>query len=369
MSISVLHVISTLRRHGAARQLALLAAGLPAERFESRVVVLGRTGPVAEALEASSVAVDALDRRWTFDPLAVWRLGRVVRRIRPAVVHAWDPDANLYACLAARRGRVPWIASLLRLEARKDRFDPAAWRWAVRRAERVVVNSDAVGKLAASRGLPPERLLVIPAAAPSPAAGGMTRRQLLIELGLPEEARLLAVVGTLELHKRIPDAIWAADLLKVIRGDAHLLVVGDGPQRQRLERFRDLVLIRDKVHFLGERGDVDVILPHVDVLLSPGEDERHPTAVLEAMAAGVPVVAADGPAMRELVEPDQTGYLVRAGDRAGLARWANVLLDDAAAARRLGEAARCRAAERFRLDVMLDRHAALYYELRRRNSP
>ena len=117
------------------------------------------------------------------------------------------------------------------------------------------------------------------------------------------------------------DAIWAADLLKVIRDDVHLLVIGDGPQRDRLRRYRDQVRIGDKVHFLGERGDVPRLLPHFDVLWSTSGYEGQSNVILEAMAAGVPVVATDIPGTRELVISDTTGYLVPVGDRAGFAKY------------------------------------------------
>ena len=148
-----------------------------------------------------------------------------------------------------------------------------------------------------------------------------TRRQLLAELELPEDSRLIGLVGRLWPQKRVKDAIWAADLLKVIRDDVHLLVIGDGPQRDRLRRFRDQCQIRDKVHFLGERGDVPRLLPHFDVLWSTSGYEGQSNVILEAMAAGVPVVATDIPGTRELVVPDVTGYLVPVGDRAAFAKY------------------------------------------------
>ena len=141
------------------------------------------------------------------------------------------------------------------------------------------------------------------------------------------------------------DAIWAADLLKVIRDDVHLLIFGDGPQRDRLLRFREQVVIGDKVHFLGQRNDLAHWLPHFDVLWSTSGYEGQSNAILEAMAAGVPVVATDIPGTRELVVPGETGFLVRVGHRAGFARWTNQLLDDAALAGRMGQTGRERAAQ------------------------
>ena len=134
--------------------------------------------------------------------------------------------------------------------------------------------------------------------------------------------------------ERLKDAIWAADLLKVIRSDVHLLIFGDGPHRDRLLQFRDQVLIRDKVHFLGQPSDAAEAMAHLDVLWSAGGTGESAAAVLAAMAAGVPVVAADTPAMRELIAPGQTGCLFRLGQRAGLAAATQQLLESPEAARR-----------------------------------
>ena len=186
---------------------------------------------------------------------------------------------------------------------------------------------------------------------------------MLAKLRLPERSRLVGVVGRLERRKRIKDAIWAADLLKVIRDDVHLLMIGDGPHRERLIRFRDQAVIRDKVHFLGPRGDVPQWLPHLDVLWSASACEGQSSAILEAMAAGVPVVATDIPGTRDLVVPEVTGVLVRLGHRAGLVQWTNHLLDHPELARRLGEAGRQRAMREFSADKMIRCYAELYREM------
>ncbi len=197
----------------------------------------------------------------------------------------------------------------------------------------MVVNSEGVRDFYVRHGTPAERVRVIPNGVAMPDPPATTRRQLLAELGLPERSRLIGLVGRLWPQKRVKDAIWAADLLKVIRDDVHLLVIGDGPQRDRLRRFRDQVRIRDKVHFLGERGDVPRLMPHFDVLWSTSGYEGQSNAILEAMAAGVPVVATDIPGTRELVLPGVTGYLVPVGDRAAFAKYTERLLNDPAAGR------------------------------------
>jgi glycosyltransferase involved in cell wall biosynthesis len=227
----------------------------------------------------------------------------------------------------------------------------------------VVVNSEGVRDFYVRHGTPAEQVRVIANGVALPAPPAATRRQMLAELELPAGSRLIALIGRLWPQKRVKDAIWAADLLKVIRDDVHLLVIGDGPQRDRLHRYRDQCLIRDKVHFLGERGDVPQILPHCDVLWSTSGYEGQSNVILEAMAAGVPIVATDIPGTRELIASGVTGCLVRVGDRASLAKWTERLLNDAALAGRLAAAARQRVQSEFSVEKMVERHAELYREL------
>jgi glycosyltransferase involved in cell wall biosynthesis len=158
-------------------------------------------------------------------------------------------------------------------------------------------------------------------------------------------------------------------LLKVARDDSHLLIIGDGPQRWRLQRYRDQVQIADRVHFLGERSDVAGLMPHFDCLWLGSQYEGQSNAVLEAMAAGVPVVATDIAGNRDLVVHGQTGFLVPVGDRAGFARWTHRLLEDADLAHRCGAAAAARVRDEFSVKKMIQRHVALYEELLGQSAP
>ncbi len=343
---------------------AIFITGLPREQFDVHVCALTRGGPCQAELHQAGVPVSVIGKRWRADPQAFWRLVRHVARLKPDLVHTWLFAANAYGYAAARACGVRRVIAAQRCvdpwkgwtELSVDRF--LAWH-----CDCMVANSAGVRDFYVDCGLPAERIRVVPnGVAPAPATDA-SRGQILAELGLPEHSRLVGLVGRLWPQKRVKDAIWAADLLKVIRDDVHLVVIGDGPHRDRLVRFRQQVEIEDKVHFLGHRNDVAHWMPHFDVLWSTSGYEGQSNAVLEAMAAGVPVVATDIAGTRDLVVHGQTGFLVALGHRAGFARWTNQLLDDAALARRLGQAARGRASSEFSVETMVSRYVELYREM------
>jgi len=363
--IRLLLIIPTLVRGGAEKQLALLARSLARDEFDVHVAILTHTGPLESDLTSAGIPVTVIGKRWKFDPLCYWRLRQHIAALRPDIVHTWLFAANAYGRQAAISAGVRHIVAGERC------VDPwkAGWQLTIDRAlagwtERIVTNSTGVKDFYVSHGLPAEKFVIIPnGIAPTPVSNAVTRAQLLAELNLPSSARLLGAVGRLWPQKRVKDLIWAADLLKTTRDDAHLLIVGDGPQRSRLERYRDQSLITERVHFLGERNDVPRLMQHFDVLWLGSEYEGQSNAILEAMTAAVPVIATDIPGNRDLIVDDVTGYLVPLGDRFEFTRRTHWLLDDEALRTRMGEAGRQRVLTEFTVEQMVTRHAALYREL------
>jgi len=317
----ILQIIPSLDQAGAEKQLVLLAASLARDEFDVHVCALTRGGPLASSLAEAGIPCTIIGKRWRLDPMAYSRLRRHVNCLRPDLVQTWMFAAYAYGRAAALACGVRRIVACERcVDPWKGDLQLAIDRLLARRTDRIVANSPAVRDFYVDHGLPAERFEIIPNGVPESQPSTRERGQLLAELGLPADARLVGLVGRLWRQKRIKDAIWALDLLKVVRGDVHLLILGDGPQRDRLRRYRDQVRIRDKVHLLGHRDDALDLLPHFDVLLSTSGYEGHSHAILEAMAAGVPVVATDIPGTRDLVVHGQTGLLAPPGARTALAQ-------------------------------------------------
>lgn len=366
VSQRIVQIIPTLVRGGAEKQLVLLARGLAREAYDVQVITLTAGGPLAADLAEANIPVTAIDKRWKLDPTAFSRLVGELRRLRPALVHTWLFAANAYGRAAALRAGVPHIVGAERcVDLWKSWHELAIDRYLARRTDRVVVNSSGVRDFYKVNGIAAEKFVVIPNGVPAARESNVSRAELLEELKLPSHAKLIAAVGRLWPQKRIKDLIWAADVLKVIRDDLHLLIIGDGPLADRLRRFRRMCHIEDRVHFLGQRNDVPRLMPHFDVLWLGSAYEGQPNSVMEAMSAGVPVVATDIPGTRDLVLHDETGFLVPVGDRAAFARYTERILNDADLARRLGAAARERMLREFSVERMVERHVALYRELLR----
>jgi glycosyltransferase involved in cell wall biosynthesis len=151
---------------------------------------------------------------------------------------------------------------------------------------------------------------------------------------------------------------------------AETLIVGEGPDRPRLEQEIRALGVTERVRLVGERYDVPQLLAEADVFALSSASEGMPVSVLEAMAAGLPVVSSRVGGVPELVVDGETGILVRPGDASALAAALSSLIADPAERRRLGAAGRARAEERFDLEPFRRAHVELYSrELARRGLP
>ncbi len=365
MTARIVHIAAAGGPLAAVKQLAQVISRLGGDEFEMHVCAVAPRRANFTELAALGQRLTIIEGRTPNDPAAWWQLRKHLHALRPSVAHAWDAAATP-GRLAALASGVPHIVASLRHGSVL-----CGWRrrLAARRllayTDAVLVNSQWLADFARAQGLPAARLRLVrdgvEPLAPLPHLAESCAA-LLAELGLPAGARLIGSVAKLTLASRIKDLIWAADLLKVIRADVHLLVVGDGPQRAILERFRRQCHIDDKVHFLGPRrprADPAAVRP----VLAGRRRGGLRGSLVEAMAAGIPVVVGDAPGCGELVVDGENGFLVPLGDRAGLARAANRLLDNGDLAQRLGEAARARVAADFSVAAMVAAHAALYREL------
>jgi glycosyltransferase involved in cell wall biosynthesis len=353
---NILHLISHLDGYGTAGQLRKLAGEQLADGRRPSIVALRANRQVLTAWERAGLQCRVLQRRWRFDPFAAWRLAEQLLRDRPDVIHAWDVGAVNFAAVARLRvARVPLVATLLRA--------PPTTYWLSGQVDRLAVGSEKLSREYADRGIAAEKLVVAPPAICGVSESSPKRQQMLAGLGLPEDAQVIALAGPLTRAKRIDEAIWCFALVRALNERAVLLIFGDGPERQRLERFTRLVSDPAMVKFLGYRDNLRPWLAGADVFWQPGEQAAIPIAALESMAERVPVVASDLPANRELIEHGRTGLLAPLGSRAGLARHTLRLLENADLASEIGGTAAEEVSKRYSSATMLDAYRDLYRHL------
>jgi len=290
-------------------------------------------------------------------------LASMLRRRNFGLLHCWGLAALAYTCAVwPGRQTVPMVVTLTD-HLPKGRLPQTLLQRLLHRVSRVVVSNLITHQQCVSMGIEPENLVILPSGVALPGPPTRSREELLAELQLPQATRLLAVVGPLLTHKRVDDAIWCFELVRVLYDKACLLVIGDGPQRRRLERFARLVCEPGSVRFLGLRADVAEILPHIDVLWQRSEWEAGPNAVLEAMAASVPVVATDIGPHAQFIEHERTGFLSPVGNRADCTRLTDQLLSDPERARHVGAAARAFVGQQYSVERMADAYQRLYEQI------
>src|SRR3954452_7311140 len=387
----VLHIIDSIADEGAGSQLDLLARRLTNEGLEIQVAELEPTTTRQSPCDAECSSPSrnpkplqaiSLARRAKFDPLAFVRLLRLVQRFEPEAIHSCTWDAAIYASAVLTRVPQRWrntvrawglgrvrpkhIVALHRIRPWTPEWQLLVARQLADFPERLVTSSASVRDWYVSRGLPAEKFKIIPSGGPEPIASDRSRDELLQELKFPANAKLIGVVGRLVPESCVKDLIWAADLLRVLHDELRVVIIGDGPLRPQLEEYARLASDLEHIQFLGDRPDLWRILPHFDVLWNGAENVGTSTAILQAMAAGVPVIASDTPANRELVVDGETGYLIPLGTRAGRAARARAtdrIFNDANLRTRLSQASQQRARKEFAEDRMVNKYWELYSQL------
>ena len=366
MPIKVMLVIPTLDRSGAEKQLTLLATGLPRDEFEVEVIALTRGGPYADILAQHDIPLTVLQKRQKLDLRALSLLRRIIREHRPDIVHTWLFAANAYGRWAAGKTSPPKVIVSERcVDTWKSRWQLWIDRRQFRRTDHLVGNSQSVAEYYRGLGFPAERMSVIPngialPALPTGAERESLKQSLLNELQLPPETRFVAYVGRLAPQKRLRDLIWGFELLRQVVPSLKFVIVGDGPDRFDLEKYSRDMRVDDDILFLGHRDDVSKLWPAFSLFWLASDYEGQSNSVMEAMAAGVPVLVSDIPPNRELVTDNETGRLFPVGTIRDPVTIAKKILDDHELAQRLGTAARTRMERDFGVSNMVAAYAELY---------
>lgn len=361
--LKVMLLVPTLDQSGAEKQLTLLAGRLPCNEFDVHVVALTRGGPFAAELVQRGVRVTVIGKRWKFDPFALAKLRRLVIAEQPDILHTWLFAANAYGRLIVGRHMSPRpkvIVSERCVDVWKAGWQLWLDKKLIERTDRLIGNSRAVAEFYQSLGYSPERIDVIHNGIDVPEPTPFDRSALLAELEIPAGSPVIGFVGRMARQKRVDDLVFAMGLVAILRPDAHLLLIGDGPERDKLMKFARSLNVDHLIRFTGHRPDAAKLLRVMDVFWLASDFEGQSNSLMEAMAAGLPVIASDIPPNRELVVDGENGFLVKVGDRVAFQQFTDRLLADPHLARRLGDAGRERMRRDFNIDAMVAAHAKLY---------
>lgn len=348
---------------GAERFVVGLAMHLPRDRIEPWVCSTRQGDPDAvQALREAGIPHLELNRHSTRQVHRLWPLAALLRRERFDVVHAHKFGSNIWGTLIGRAFRVPVILA-----------HEHNWSYEGERM-RVWLDGQVIGRLATRfvavstsnrermitlEGVAPDKVLVMPTGyIPHPSSGGDVRA----ELGIPVSAPLVGTAAGLREEKRVDVLIDAFALLAARVPDVQLVIAGDGPCREALERQIQSLGLGRTVHLLGQRRDVDSILREVDAGVMSSDWEGMPLFVFECMATDTPLVATAVGGLREIVQDGDTGLLVAPRDPGKLADALERLLSDRPLAQRLASTAARKLGE-FTIDAVAARFADLYEQL------
>jgi glycosyltransferase involved in cell wall biosynthesis len=363
----IVHVVLSLDIGGAEMLVARMVRSLQERGFRPHVVCLDAEGALAAPVRQAGIPVTCVGRRpGIMDVVCVTRLRRLLADVRPAVVHTHDYEACFYGgCAAGLAGGVPVVHTQHGLPVPfgwKQRWKVGALRGRVRTfvgvSEEVTALGLRSGWFIADRTVTIANGIDVEAFRPDPAR----RRRVRHELGIPEGDLVVISVARLAAVKDQPTLVRGFAASPVSR-HGHLLIVGEGPEREHIQDEITRLGMADRIQLLGARSDVRDLLSAADVFALTSRSEGISVSLLEGMASGVvPVVTAVG-GNTELVQSDgpaRNGLLIPAGSAESLADALRQLAGDADLRTRLAAAAQATVRERFSDKVMMARYVALY---------
>jgi glycosyltransferase involved in cell wall biosynthesis len=340
---------------GTERQMTELIRRLDPARFTVHVACFEKAGAWLPRVEERAASVVEFPINGFAKP-STWRrmtaFARWCRRERIAVVQTCDLYANIFGLPGAALAGVPVrIGSRRELNPDKSPGQIRLQRHAYRCATKVVANSPAATAMLVEEGLATGSIAVIPnGLAPEAYA----------DRKLDGRVRRFITVANLRREKSHETLIAAAEMLARDYPDLRFQLVGGGPRRAELEAFAAARGVASQIEFLGHREDVPALLAEADAFVLPSRSEAFPNGAIEAMAAGLPVVASAVGGLLDLIDDGRTGRLVPPGDPEALAAAMRRLIEQPAEAEAMGRAARAVALTQYSFERMVGGFETLY---------
>lgn len=357
----IVHVETGRHLYGGAYQVLLLIKGLAALGVEN---ILCAPKDSAIAREAAPYAtLSLLSFSGELDPGLPVGLRRTLRHWKPHILHVHSRrGADWWGGVVAARTGIPAVVT-----RRVDNPEhPFAARLKYGFYRRVIGISSAIAHILKSEGIPEERIRCVPSCIePDRFQAPHDKRDLLRDLGLPEGRRLIGTVAQLIARKGHERLIAVAPTLCARHPDVHFCFFGRGPLRDRLQRVAEARKVSHKILFAGFRSDMDRIFPCLDLLVHPATLEGLGVCLLEAAAAGVPIVASRVGGIPEVVRHGLNGLLVDPQSPEELLCAVLWMLDHPEEARRMGAHGRDWVRAHFSPQAMVRGNLRVYEEILR----
>ncbi|HIE44105.1 MAG TPA: glycosyltransferase family 1 protein [Candidatus Omnitrophica bacterium] len=368
--MNILQIIGSKNIGGGSQEhTRLLSCGL---KFKGHAVtVVCREGSLVEAYREEGLKVIALELRDRIK--AIKFLTRLIKQRKFDVVHTHNRDGDIAGLIAAKLTSTPVIVSTIHSYINQDKFGDRKMNfplWLYNNIltflpHRIVAVSEALRKhiLEELRVIPEKLICIMNAVDLNGLKCKRDKSELRRELNIPQSSKVIGSVGKLIIMKGYRYLVESAVEILSEVPDVRFLIIGDGNQREVLQRKVKEYGIQKRFMFLGERQDAIEIMQSFDIFVHPSLSEGLPRVVMEAQGLGVPVVATSVGGTPEVVEDGKTGILVSPKDPVAQSRAILSLLRDSLKRKRMGEAGKRRIEEKFSHTRMIDEIEALFFYL------
>lgn len=359
--IPILYLITELSVGGAQTVLLHLLTHLNRERFTPVVVCLyNGDGATAKRIKALGIPVIDVQMTRKYNVFALGRVSQLIRKYQPTIIHASLFHTNILARLLSPLTGTPIVISTEQTMNLEGKLRHKINRFTAPLVDKVVANADNVQQFYANQvGIPSEKLVLIYDGVKTSDKPLISQTKARERLGLPLDSLIFGTIGRIDPVKGLDVLIQA--LPKIDEG--MLVLVGKGPDRSRLEALSKKLNLADKIHWAGYQSDVFEVLPAFDIFIQSSFREGLPSAILEAMSAGLPIIATTVGGTPEIVKEMETGLLVPPNDSGALATAINHLAKQPQLQQQMGQKGMKRIEKNFTLPRMISQYEQLYDQL------
>ncbi|SMC17676.1 Glycosyltransferase involved in cell wall bisynthesis [Desulfacinum hydrothermale DSM 13146] len=355
----IVHIETGRHLYGGARQVLILLEGLAQHGFQNTLVC-----PKGSAIARAATAfarVAPLEMKGEVDPRVPVQLHRIIRKTRPDLIHVHsrrgaDWWGGMIACMLA----VPAVVTR-RVDNPENRH-LAQIKYAF--YDRIISISRAIYQVLEKAGVAASKLRCVKSCMiPNPAVEAYSKPFFLQEAGLPQDSRLIGTIAQLIPRKGHVFLLRAAQSVVRIHPEARFCLFGRGPMIHDLKELAARLGISENMRFFGFREDLPRILPNLDMVVHPATMEGLGVCLLEASAAGIPIVASPAGGIPEIVQDGRNGFLVDPKDLEALSEKIVWILEHPLDAQRMGSQGRAIVREHFSPEAMVRGNISVYNEL------